>query len=177
MVRVIAYLWQALWGFPQTLLGLMLLVGLRGRRRHYRYRTAIVTEWNLDAGFTSGMFIFVPRVCPQPLLAHEYGHTLQSLMLGPLYLPLIVLPSLMWAGLPRAQRFRSVNQYSYYRFPVERWANLLAMRVTGETPEGWYRRGERAPGPRQKARVTRPSAARVSRTRDSSRETNRRTPR
>lgn len=141
--KVMAHIWQVLWGFPQTVLGLMLRITLRGPRRHYQYRTAYVTEWNLSAGFTSGMFIFVPRNCPRRLLAHEYGHTLQSLLLGPLYLPVVVFPSLVWAGTPRLQRYRSARGYSYYRFPVERWANLLAERVTGEQPEGWYERRER----------------------------------
>ena len=140
LVRAAAYMWQALWGLPQTVLGLMLLVGLGRRRRHYRYRMAIVTEWGLDAGFTSGMFIFVPRACPRSLLVHEYGHTLQSLLLGPLYLLAIALPSLVWAGTPSLRRYRSSHGYSYYRFYCERWANRLARRVTGERPEGWYDR-------------------------------------
>lgn len=138
-----ARVWQVLWGFPQSVVGLMLCLALRGPRQRYQYRTAYVTEWGLDAGFTSGMFIFVPHGCPRGLLVHEYGHTLQSLLLGPLYLPAIVVPSLVWAGMPRLRRMRSARGYSYYRFYCERWANLLAERVTGETPEGWYQRRKR----------------------------------
>lgn len=59
-------------------------------------------------------------------------------MLGPLYLLVIGLPSLIWAGLPAFERFRVRKGYSYYRLFPERWANLLARRVTGERPMGWY---------------------------------------
>jgi len=140
MARTMARIWQVVWGLPQTVLGLALCLALRGPRRRYAFRTAIVTEWGIRAGFTSGMFIFVPRSCSRELLLHEYGHTLQSALLGPIYLPLIVLPSLAWAGLPACRGFRRNHQFSYYRFPVERWANVLAMHVTGEAPEGWYHR-------------------------------------
>ena len=33
------------------------------------------------------------------LLVHEYGHTIQSLILGPLYLVLIGIPSTLWGFL------------------------------------------------------------------------------
>ena len=135
---VAAHVWQVLWGLPQTLLGLVLFFALRGPRRRYPFRTAIVTEWSLNSGFCSGMFIFVPRGCLRSLLLHEYGHTLQSLLLGPLYLPVVVLPSLVWAGMPRFERYRSAHEYSYYRFYTERWANRMSLRVTGEKPMGWY---------------------------------------
>ena len=133
-----ARLWQVMWGLPQTVVGLALFLALRGPRQRYAYRSAFVTEWRLSSGLCLGMFIFVPRGCPRTLLAHEYGHTLQSMVLGPLYLPAIVVPSLVWAGTPRLKRYRSAHAYSYYRFYTERWANRLSKRVTGERPEGWY---------------------------------------
>lgn len=144
----LAWVCQVVWGLPQTLVGLVLFCVLRGSRRRYRYRSAVVSEWTLDAGLSLGLFVFVPRGCPRALVAHEYGHTLQSLILGPLFLPLIVLPSLVWAGLPRLERMRSSRHYSYYRFLPERWANLLSRRVTGEVPLGWYepRRHKRGRG-------------------------------
>ena len=132
--------WQVVWGLPQNAVGAMMYVLLYRRCRHYAYRSAFVTEWPLRAGLSLGMFLFVPQRSPRSLLAHEYGHTLQSLLIGPLYLPAIVVPSLIWAGTPSLRRFRSSHSYSYYRFYCERWANLLAIRVTRETPEGWYPR-------------------------------------
>lgn len=134
----LARVWQVVWGLPQTLVGLVLFCALRGSRQRYGYRSAVVVEWALDAGLSLGLFVFVPRGCPRALVAHEYGHTLQSLILGPLYLPLIVLPSLVWAGTPHLERMRTRRHYSYYRFLPERWANRISRRVTGEVPLGWY---------------------------------------
>ena len=134
----VARLWQVVWGLPQTAIGSCMFFLLRHTNRWARYRSAYVMEWKLDSGLSMGMFIFVPRDTPRSLLVHEYGHTLQSLLLGPLFLPVVVLPSLVWAGLPQARRYRARKNFSYYRFPVERWANRLSHRVTGETPVGWY---------------------------------------
>ena len=134
----LARLWQAVWGMPQTVVGATMFWLLRRTNRWTRFRSAYVMEWALDAGLSMGLFIFLPRGSARSLLVHEYGHTIQSLMLGPLYLLVVVLPSLAWAGLPRMQRFRDARQVSYYRFYTERWANKLARKVTGETPIGWY---------------------------------------
>ncbi len=134
--RVAASAVQATWGLPQTLIGacacLVLAVGGCPRER---YRTALVTHWGLDRGLSLGPFVFVPGQSGHRLVVHEYGHTLQSLMLGPLYLPLVVLPSVVWAGLPALDRRRRKRGRSYYSFYTERWANALTVRVTGEEPE------------------------------------------
>ena len=51
---------------------------------------------------------------------HEWGHTRQSLLLGPLYLPLVGLPSLLWATW-----WTPLRSTSYFRFFTERWADRL----------------------------------------------------
>ena len=140
MLIALSRIWQVLWGMPQNVVGAAMYARLLRGRRHYTYRSAFVTEWALDAGLSLGMFVFVPRNSPRSLVVHEYGHTLQSLILGPFYLPAIVVPSMIWAGTPRLRRYRSSHDYSYYRFYCERWVNVIARRVTRETPEGWYER-------------------------------------
>ncbi len=134
----VAQLWQATWGLPQTLVGLVMYLAPGRTCKRGHFRSAFVREWKQDAGLSLGMFIFLPRGCQRPLLVHEYGHTVQSLMLGPLYLPVVVVPSLLWAGIPALRRLRARKQYSYYRFYTERWANRLTSRVTGERPVGWF---------------------------------------
>lgn len=55
---------------------------------------------------------------------HEKGHRKQSMMLGPLYLIVIGLPSLVWAALHSyVKRLGAVDYYSFY---TERWADRLA---------------------------------------------------
>ena len=54
---------------------------------------------------------------------HEKGHRKQSMMLGPLYLIVIGLPSLIWAALHSyVKRLGAVDYYSFY---TEKWADRL----------------------------------------------------
>lgn len=54
---------------------------------------------------------------PQNLL----GHAKQSRLLGPLYLIVIGLPSILWAGI----HGKVAPRKSYYWFYTERWADRL----------------------------------------------------
>lgn len=56
---------------------------------------------------------------------HELGHTIQSKYLGPLYLLVIGIPSIMWVGLRRIVPILR-KRYDYYDFYPEHWANKLA---------------------------------------------------
>ena len=52
------------------------------------------------------------------------GHRKQSKMLGPLYLIVIGLPSLIWAALHSSvRRLRTVDYFSFY---TEKWADRLS---------------------------------------------------
>ena len=126
---------QVLWGLPQTIVGLVVLFVTRKCSRE-RFRTAVVTHWPLDSGLSLGMFVFVPSGCSRKLIVHEYGHCIQSLILGPLYLPVIALPSILWAGIPALGRWRHNRCLSYYSFFTERWANWLGERVCHESSMG-----------------------------------------
>lgn len=57
-------------------------------------------------------------------LTHELGHTLQSKVLGPFYLFVIGIPSILWASLRRV--CRSLRKIDYYWFYTEVWANKWA---------------------------------------------------
>ena len=152
--QVLAMVGNCTWGIVQTLVGLVVfLVCLARGCWHGRYRGCVVTVWGFRSGVSLGLFVFVrdplvgdnPLDCPfndpaRRLLVHEYGHVMQSLMLGPLYVPLILLPSMVWAGYPALKRRRLKQGVSYYSFYTERWANSLAARVTGERPMGMSRR-------------------------------------
>jgi hypothetical protein len=56
------------------------------------------------------------------LLHEAKGHGTQSKWLGPLYLPLIGLPSLIHCGIYVALG----RKWNYYRFPTEKWADKIA---------------------------------------------------
>ena len=129
----IYYLFQWTWGIVQNIAGLALFLA-NITKKHYRFNGAVVTEWNYRRGSVGlGMFIFVsvPKQGGDPaaiemVTRHEYGHTLQSVILGPLFLPVIGLPSLLWCALPCFVNYRRKNNVSYYRFYTESWANKLA---------------------------------------------------
>lgn len=96
-------IWQCTWGILQTLLGLVLFLK-HYQDKHYYYHGAVVTVWKSKTSVSLGMFVFVTaepffakkfegeisvEELSGRLLVHEYGHTIQSLILGPLYLVII----------------------------------------------------------------------------------------
>ena len=136
-MREIAYmLVQLTWGLPQTLVGALVCLVTPTDERRFRFHGAVVTTWRLRRGLSLGPFVFIPPRSSRRLLVHEYGHTIQSLILGPASLPLMVVPSMVWAGLPALQRRRERRGTSYYSFFTERLADRLGERVTGERSMG-----------------------------------------
>lgn len=135
MKTALYILWQCTWGIVQTFVGAAVLM-FNLRRPHRLYHGAIVTEWSYGGSVSLGMFIFLSErkstIIKQKLLVHEYGHTLQSLILGPLYLIVIGLPSVLWAGLPCCEKYRQKKQMSYYSLYPEHWANRLGEKTTKE---------------------------------------------
>ena len=91
---IVLYAWQ----LPQNLLGLLILLALKGETRH---RLGSIRFYFLDAfpgGITLGEYIIVGTK-QELTVRHEFGHVLQSRMLGPLYLFVVGLPSLIHAWL------------------------------------------------------------------------------
>ncbi len=142
---VIYFLIQWTWGILQSVLGMIVFL-MHVRDRHFWYHGALVTVWKSNSSVSLGMFVFVTE---KPyfyeklkgdykmtelfdrLLVHEYGHTVQSMILGPLYLIIMGIPSTLWGFLPALNKKRKVQQISYFSFFTERWANCLGERITG----------------------------------------------
>lgn len=143
-MRIVLYcLLQCTWGVLQSVLGLFNFM-LHIHDNHY-YHGCIVTEWNHPSSVSLGMFVFVTKEpffyeklkdqytieeLSQRLLVHEYGHTIQSLILGPLYLIVIGIPSTLWGFLPSCNKKRRTKRISYFSFFTEKWANHLGERIT-----------------------------------------------
>lgn len=114
------------WCLPQTLLGLIirgcghddiLLIG--------NYPLMVETPWLKRSMFSLGRYVFIPvdwLGIPNTAIWHEFGHSKQSLLLGPLYLPVIAIPSVCWFWCHRWFKIKR----SYYWFFTEKWANKLA---------------------------------------------------
>ena len=142
-MRLLYLLLQCTWGLLQTAAGAAVFLRFR-RCPHFRFHGAVVTVYPLYSSLSLGPFIFLtdkpPRdrsgqiptpEIPRRLLVHEYGHTIQSLILGPLYLPAVGLPSVLWAHLPACQR-KWRGEVSYFHFCTERSANYLGELLTKE---------------------------------------------
>ena len=134
MKRTLYVIVQLTWGLPQTLLGLALY--LKNLSRPYeKYLSCINMHWKSGGGISLGLFIFTPDAKTpnyEKIRVHEYGHTIQSLILGPLYLPFIGIISYTWANLPYFKRLRKEKRIPYTACFVEAWASRLGEWVTGE---------------------------------------------
>ena len=131
MTILLFRLWQWFWGLPQNLLGFLLMLYLRKDRRS-EYRGCIITHWRNTGSMSLGMFLFLGNDKDPQVLVHEYGHTIQSMILGPLYLPVMGLPSFLWCNLAACRKLRKEKGISYYRFYPESTANFLGRMVTKE---------------------------------------------
>lgn len=122
------FLW--IWQLPQNLLGLLLLLIYKREKEYHRLngRRFYYTE-EISSGISLGNYIIMNREDHEDGMKHEYGHSIQSRILGPLYLLVIGLPSGVYnlidrlviekmVGLERSMRI-------YYAMPWERWADVL----------------------------------------------------
>lgn len=71
-----------------------------------------------------GKWIFInPKTDDTIILRHEYGHRIQSYILGPLYMFIIYIPSCLHYKWFAKQ---NKNWKEYYKFYTEKWADILS---------------------------------------------------
>ena len=114
-----ALLW--IWQLPQNLAGLVVRLAWGWAATEYK-GTSVVYASRFPGGISLGRYLVVnrPLAEDQDKWNHEWGHSRQSLYLGPLYLLVIGLPSVLWAWWWNPHR-----GVSYYWFYTESWANRL----------------------------------------------------
>lgn len=118
MNKLLSYIWQ----LPQNLLGLAMYKYYKG----YEICTKEICgsdircklSSDMHGGCTLGNYIVLGS---DKFLRHELGHTKQSKILGPLYLLVIGLPSLIHAAI----HSKVCKNKDYYHFYTERCANKL----------------------------------------------------
>ncbi|MDR1805718.1 MAG: hypothetical protein LBQ80_02970 [Clostridium sp.] len=140
MKHFLFLLWQFTWGLPQNLIGLVAFLALRKKYEHKAFCQAVVTYIPTEkpfGGVSLGMFIFLnptPAHHNQDWVydahIHEYGHTIQTMILGWLFLPVIGLPSFVWCNLKPIIKWRAKTGHSYYWLYTEGWANHLGRRAS-----------------------------------------------
>ena len=118
IVNVLLYIWQ----LPQNLVGLFVRLIYKGERKIQVGGITVFYLKSFPGGISLGNTIMVGTQ-NTTTAKHEHGHQIQSKWLGPLYLFVIGIPSIIWAGL-----YGSVIPYShngYYKFYTESWADKL----------------------------------------------------
>lgn len=120
---------MAIWQLPQNIAG-FIVKKVCNAKPISTYKDATVYSWKLSGGMSLGKYIFVPfkKINPasysqKKFIKHEYGHTVQSKILGCLYLLVIGLPSLIWAWC--FEKYRERKGKSYYSFYTEKLADKL----------------------------------------------------
>ena len=120
------------WGIIQSCLGFLLFLIFISKPHHW-YKSSVVTvsaaykSTKIKGGISLGIFIFTTsniekdQIKTNSLIQHEYGHTLQSALLGPLFIPIVGLPSLIWAQF--FATWRQKHSKDYYSFYTESWAD------------------------------------------------------
>ena len=108
-----------LWQLPQNLVAVLMMPFL-GKMKLIRFDlyTFAFECKKMSGGISLGNFIFLSPTSAQKetTILHEYGHVLDSQKFGWLYLFVIGIPSLLWAG------FLSKGK-CYYNFYTEKRAN------------------------------------------------------
>ena len=113
------------WCLPQTLLGFILKIIYEAQKVQYRFKNeekiyTTYESYEMNGGISLGKYIILNDDPSVKTIKHEYGHQVQSFILGPLYLLVIGLPSLIWCWIiyPRTKK-----KYSW--FYTEKWADNL----------------------------------------------------
>ena len=124
-IELILWIWQ----LPQNLLGVFLLLWYKREKIYHKLNGRLFYFTNeMPSGISLGNYIIMNRDDKEDGMKHEYGHSIQSRILGPLYLIVIGLPSLL--GNIYDSVFHKRWKWSdscrwYYNQPWEKWADEL----------------------------------------------------
>lgn len=132
MFRFLRLFVAFIWEIPQTLLAYSMIIYFRLRGElvsTFEYRG--IRYWSVKprmGAISLGANVIISEAYNNLLMfnatvKHEFGHTIQSLMLGPLYLLVVGLPSIT-----RAMNFHPTTVagcMSYYAVYPENWADQL----------------------------------------------------
>lgn len=126
--NIILYIWQ----LPQNLLGLIMLLIYKHEKIYYIHkgRKFYYTK-EMPSGISLGNYIIMNREDKKEGMKHEYGHTIQSRILGPFYLIIIGIPSGLGNIYDKTHHTKEKGWTDkrsakwYYNLPWEKWADKL----------------------------------------------------
>lgn len=115
-IKILRWVWE----FPQCILG-WILTKIYNVEYKETYKDISIYAGKFRSGISLGLYIILSetswRYNRNYVKEHEWGHTCWSKYLGPLYLIIIGLPSIIWT-----QVYDKVNK-SYYWFYTESLAD------------------------------------------------------
>ena len=112
------YIWQ----LPQNLVGLVVLCFCGHKEKCSVAGIDFYYSKTFPGGISLGNYVIIGSKY-EKTVKHEHGHQIQSMYLGPLYLLVIGIPSIVWAWL-----YGPVIPYTYngyYKWYTESWADKL----------------------------------------------------
>lgn len=130
LINILLFIWQ----LPQNLCGIIYKYISRDNRisiienNDSRSVSAKVYLQKSSGGVTLGQYVFINQDYTDKdiIIKHECGHVKQSKILGPLYLIIIGIPSILHAMLNNYIGCCWKNgEYNYYHFYTEKLANKL----------------------------------------------------
>lgn len=124
MKKIFNFVSNWIWQLPQNIVGL--IYGACIKKDNYEanpFDDCVIYIKDSNGSVTLGKYIFLNRFVNRRdfIINHEHGHVKQSKILGPFYLLVIGLPSIIWAWL----RSSISPNKNYYWFYTESWANKL----------------------------------------------------
>lgn len=134
--KIVQVLSHFTWQLPQQLSGVLYAEALNlfgGVESVSKLNGAVLVRTKFSGGLTLGNVI----TSSSPYIdKHEWGHTAQSGILGPLYFPAIAIPSFIRAtGISIGQMLGGLKNFTeedYYNFYTESWANKLSERSSNK---------------------------------------------
>lgn len=136
--RLLFYISSLTWGLLMTIIGLFvflfMVVFMKKKILKIKViagRLCISANLSSLGGISLGLFYMVGRSEYKDVFihAHELGHSIQNAYLGPLFLPIIGIPSIIRAALWRKISSRHYEKYGwpadYYSIWFEKNANIL----------------------------------------------------
>lgn len=136
-----------LWQLPQSIIGILLLVYVKAMRNIMKIEFSR-KHFFIRSGFSVSLGLFIFYIPSVKIVGktgidydinkeHEYGHGIQSQLLGPFYLLVIGLPSLLWATYILLRNMKTNHSRDlYYKAYTEKWADKLAkIERSGQKPK------------------------------------------
>lgn len=120
IIEIAKYIWQ----LPQHIVALFILLYLRITNTGFIDKVDdknVFIRWSDGGSMSLGKYIFLSTSASKDTIKHECNHCNQSIVLGPIYLLIIGLPSIIHCGIYLMWWNLFRITWDYYSFYTEHW--------------------------------------------------------